>query len=304
MKKITCILLAVMALAACNRKVEFTEIPFVYFTNASLSVYEDASVISIPVNAIAETDFAVTFETVDGEKLDPATEQMVPNGKSGEDYSIVDNDAAILRFKAGQKSDTIKVKITDRPGVLTGNKDFTIKLLAVSGGEVSIGGFSSCKVTIIDNDHPLKSILGAYDATGYSYFDDADVNWTMTLVADPNDYYKVWIDGILPMFAGDYISGAEGKDHAVYGTFKKNDDLSADLSSFTIPGGQKLSDPYQGYDVVIMTFNGSSVGQSAINFTRNSEGTGYEASAGYGANISGTSSYFQLISPSPTIIKK
>ena len=293
-----------MALASCNRKVEFTEIPFVYFTNASVSVYEDASVISIPVNAVADSDFAVTFETVDGEKLDPATEQMVPNGKVGEDYSIVDNDAAILRFKAGQKSDTIKVKITDRPGVLTGNKDFTIKLLAVSGGEVSLGGFSTCKVTIIDNDHPLKEILGAYDATGHSYFDDADVNWTMTLVADPNDYYKVWIDGLMPMFAGDYISGAAGKDHAVYATFKKNDDLSADLSSFTIPGGQKLSDQYQGYDIIVMTFNGSSVGQSAINFTRNSDGTGYEASAGYGANISGTSSYFELISPSPKIIKK
>ena len=153
----------------------FTELPFVYFPTATISVYEDTSVLCIPVCAIAETDFAVTFETVDGEKKDLTTGQMVPNGKSGEDYDVIENDARILRFKAGQKSDTIKVNITDRPGLLTGNKEFSIKLLSASGGEVSLGGFSSCKVTIIDNDHPLKSVLGAYTAKGYDYFDDKEV---------------------------------------------------------------------------------------------------------------------------------
>ena len=304
MKKTFVLLLAALAFASCNRKVEFTELPFVYFTNSSMSVYEDADVVKIPVNALSDTDFAVTFEAVDGIKLDEATGLYIPNGTNGEDYKVIDNDAAIIRFAAGQVSDTIKVKITDRPGVLTGNKDFTIKLMGVSGGMVSLGGFSSCKVTIIDNDHPLKEILGAYDATGHSYFDDADVNWTMTLVADPNDYYKVWIDGIMPLFAGDYLSGADGKNHAVYATFKKSDDVSADLSSFTVAGGQKLADPYNGYDIVVMTFSGTSISQSPITFTRNSEGTGYQAGSGYGANISGTSSYFELLTPSPSIIKK
>lgn len=304
MKKSLSILFAVLAFAACSRKVDFTEIPFVYFYNNSMSVYEDTSVVCIPVYANAEGEFAVTFEAIDGEKKDLTTGQMVPNGKNGEDYSIVDNDAAILRFKTGHMTDTIKVQITDRPGVLTGNKDFTLKLLSVSGGEVSLGGFSTCKVTIIDNDHPLKSILGAYNATGVDYFDDSDLTWTMTLVADPNDYYKVWIDGITPNFAGDYLSGAEGKNHAVYATFKKNADLSADLGSFTIAGGQKLADPYQGYDIIIMNFSGTSVSESAITFTQNSEGTGYSASSGLGANISGTMSFFELIYPGITIIKK
>ena len=306
MKKIAYITLAVAALASCNRKVEFTQLQFVYFASPNVSVYDDTALVKIPVNAVADVDFAVTFETIDGEKTDAATGLPVPNGENGVDYSIVDNDAAILRFKAGQQSDTIKVKITDFTGTLTGNKEFTIKLLGVSGGEVSLGGFSACKVTIIDNDHPLKSILGAYDAKAHDYFDDVNVNWTMTLVADPNDYYKVWIDGLVPMFAGDYLSGAEGKNHAVYATFNKNDDLTADLSSFTIPGGQKLTDPYQGYDIFIMSFSGSSISQSSITFASNSDGTGYEANSGYGAyvNSNGATGFFELLSPSPSIIKK
>lgn len=306
MKKSISILLAVLALASCNRKVAFTELPFVYFPTATISVYEDTSVVCIPVCAIAETDFAVTFETVDGEKKDLTTGQMVPNGKSGEDYDVIENDARILRFKAGQKSDTIKVNITDRPGLLTGNKEFSIKLLSASGGEVSLGGFSSCKVTIIDNDHPLKSVLGAYTAKGYDYFDDKEVEWTMTLVADPNDYYKVWIDGIFPLVEGDYLSGAEGKNHSVYATFKKNDDLSADLGSFIIAGGQKFTDPVEGYDITVMTVSGSSVSDSAITFTRTSDNTGYQAGAGYGAYVttSSGSGFLELIFPGPTITKK
>ena len=87
MKKILTILataaLAASVLASCSRKVDYTEIPFVYFNNASISVSEDAGIIEIPVMALANTEFVVTFETEDGQKKDSNTGQMVPNGENG-----------------------------------------------------------------------------------------------------------------------------------------------------------------------------------------------------------------------------
>ena len=64
--------------------------------------------------------------------------------------------------------------------------------------------------------------------------------------------------------------------------------------------------PYQGYDIYIMSFSGSSISQSSITFASNSDGTGYEANSGYGAyvNSNGATGFFELLSPSPSIIKK
>ena len=53
---------------SCSRLVDYTEIPFVYFPSPSISVYEDTGVVEIPVKAIADVAFTLTFETKDGEK--------------------------------------------------------------------------------------------------------------------------------------------------------------------------------------------------------------------------------------------
>jgi hypothetical protein len=295
MKKIAYITLAVLAFAACSRKVDFTTLPFVYFASPSISVYEDTALVKIPVKAMADVDFAVTFETVDGEKIDAETGLPVPNGKSGVDYSIVDNDAAILRFKAGQQSDTIKVMITDFTGTLTGNKDFTIKLLGVSGGEVSLGGFSTCKVTIIDNDHPLKEIFGDYAAT------DGDGNsWTVTLAEDPSSYKQVFFDGIVPYFAG---SIAAGKRYYVVAP------VSEDLSTISIPLGYKLADQWNGYDIVIFGYDGTYIYSSGtLNFNKTDTGYKLEGSQGFAAIYENGGYYIpssDALASSPiTLVKK
>lgn len=296
--------LALVALSSCDRHVPYTEIPFVYFDSPNISVYEDAGEIEIPVKVKGATSaFSLTFEAVDGRKKDAATGSFIPNGEKGVDYNIVDNDASIIRFNEGETEKIIKASIKDFTGTLTGNKDFTIKILN-AGTEVSLGGFSSCKVTIIDNDHPLKSVLGAYSASGEDYW-AGHKDWTLTLVADPDDYFKVWIDGILPDFEGDYLSGVEGRNHAVYATFNKINETTADLTSFSMRAGQKFADPYQDYDIQIVSFSGSSYSTSgSVVFTANSDGTGFSSSAGFGSYIPEANQFFQMMIPPVTLVKK
>ena len=307
MKKIFAIVaFSAIALVSCNRNESFTHIPFVYFETGAISVYEDAGTIQIPVYASSDEDFTLSFVTVDGSKIDSATGMTVPNGKAGEDYAIKDNDAAIIHFNSSDDVKYIEVNITDRTGVLTGNKDFTVKLQS-AGNAVSLGGFSSCKVTIIDNDHPLKDILGPYAATGTSLFSGNVEEWTLTMVADPDDYFKVWFDGILKDFEGDYLSGADGKNHAIYGTLNKIDDQTANLATITIPGGQKFADQYNGYDISIVYVSGSSYSPTNdITFTRKDDGTGYVANSGWGSRVGSTNSFYEIIgsNPQPTFIKK
>lgn len=294
MKKYIYLLIASAALLSCNRKVEFTSIPFVYFTNPSLSVLEDADVVEIPVKAIADTDFSVTFETIDGVKKDEDTGLDVPNGQNGTDYSIEDNEAGILRFKAGEDTQVLKVKITDFPGVLTGNKDFTIKLLATSGGLVSLGGFSSCKVTIIDNDHPLKELFGDYTAT-----DGDGASWTVTIAEEPSSYKHVRFDSVVPYFSG---SIAAGKRYYVVAP------VSDDLSTISIPLGYKLADQWNDYDITIYGYDGQYISPSGT-ATFNKTETGYQlTSTGFAAIFEDDGYYIpsgDALATAPiTIVKK
>ncbi|MBR3075642.1 MAG: hypothetical protein IKH11_07835 [Bacteroidales bacterium] len=282
MKKLYIIAAVLPALAgvSCNRLVEYTDIPFVYFPNPTVSIYEDAGIIDIPVKASSDVEFTLTFETVDGEKTDPATGVKVPNGQRGVDYDIVDNDAALVRFASGETEKSIQVKITDFPGVLTGNKDFTIKMVS-SGNEVSRGGYSYCTVTIIDNDHPLKSILGEYTAT------DAEGQvWTMTLAADPNDWYTTFIDGIVPAFAGNWV----GKGLRHYVPAK----VSEDLSQFSFNYIYKLADQYNGDDVTIWGIQGGSsiYNSGTATFEKTSDGFKLDGERGLVAITEKNGSYY------------
>lgn len=272
MKKSYLISIVLIALAAvsCSRLADYTEIPFVYFPSPSLSVYEDAGVVEIPVKAMSDVAFTLTFETQDGEKKDAATGLMVPNGQKGVDYDIVDNDAAIVRFDAGETSKSIKVRITDFTGTLTGNKDFTIKITG-SGNEVSTSGYDYCKVTIIDNDHPLKSIFGEYAAT------DADgASWTLTLTDDPDDWYTTRIDGIVPTFAGSYI----GKNLRHYVPAS----VSNDLSTITVDLGYKLADQYNDHDITIFGYDGQYIYSSgSVAFEKTETGYKLDGTKGFAA---------------------
>ena len=272
MKKIYLIPFVLIALAgiSCNRLADYTEIPFVYFPSPSMSVYEDTGVVEIPVKAIADVAFTLTFETQDGEKKDASTGLQVPNGQKGVDYDIVDNDAAIVHFAAGETEKKIKVSITDFTGTLTGNKSFTIRMTG-SGNEVAKGGYSYCKVTIIDNDHPLKDIFGEYTAT-----DASGTSWTMTFTDDPDDWYTTFIDGIVPTFAGSYV--AKGLRHYVPGT------VSNDLRTISVPLGYQLADEYDGANITIWGYDGQYVYNSGnVTFEKTADGYTLGGTKGFAA---------------------
>ena len=297
MKKIYLIAAALLLIASvsCSRKAEYTSIPFVYFPNSSMSVYEDAGIIEIPVKAVSDVAFTLTFETTDGEKIDQSTGIKVPNGKKGVDYDIEDNEAAIIRFNAGESIKSIKVRIVDFPGVLTGNKDFTIKMVS-SGNEVCKGGFSYCKVTIIDNDHPLKSILGEYAAT-----DAEGTTWTLTLAADPNNWYTTFIDGIVPTFAGDWVG--LGLRHYVPATVAEN------LSKISVNLGYKLADQYGGHDISIWGYDGQYIYNSGtVAFEKTEDGFKLDGTKGFAAIYENGSYYLaasNAIAVAPiTLVKK
>ena len=279
MKKTACLLMLAPALFGCSRIEKFTSIPFVYFQNPSMSVYEDAGTVEIPVSAMAEGDFTVSFEMIDGTRKDAATGQIIPNGTNGEDYSLLDNDAAVLHFSPGDDTQFIRVNIVDFPGILTGNKEFTIKLLS-AGSHVSLGGFSTCKVTIIDNDHPLKSILGEYTAT------DAEGNsWTMTFADDPDNNYNIFLDGIVPAFAGDWT--AKRERHYVVAKAAEN------LSTVTVNLGEKLADPYDGNDITIFGYDGTYIyGSGTARFTSTDDGYELTGNMGFAAIYEFGGSYY------------
>lgn len=261
--------LLAMSMLSCSRDAKYTALPFVYFQNASMSVYEDAGEITIPVYANAETDFTLTFTTIDGVKEDPTTGLIVPNGTKGVDYEIVDNEAAILRFPQGTTQQDIKVKIIDFSGTLTGNKDFTIQIQS-AGNEVSLGGYSSMKVTIIDNDHPLKSVFGEYTAT------DADgQSWTMTLAEDPKSYTSLFIDGIVPYVAGHWV----GKNQRHYVEAPVN---ASDLK-ISVPLGYTLPDSLDGHDAVLYGYTppSSVTGSGSIAMEKTDNGYKVDGKLGF-----------------------
>ena len=262
MKKTISIITAALCLIACDRHVAFTNLPFVYFNTSSISVYEDAGEVKIPVCAKADVAFNLSFETVNGQKKDSGTGQMVPNGQAGVDYDILENEAKVIHFNAGQQSDTIRVSITDFPGILTGNKDFTIRILN-AGTEVSLGGFSTCKVTILDNDHPLKEVFGEYAAT-----DGEGTSWTVTLAEDPNSFTQVFFDGIVPTFAGAYVS--TGKRYYV------PCQVTEDLSKITVPLGYTLADTNMDESIMIGGYAGGSSFSLSGTVTFSKTDTGYK----------------------------
>lgn len=306
MKKFAYIILSIAAglavLSGCDRKASFYEMTAVYFARPNINVYEDAGVVKIPVSVSnPNTDFMISYTVEDDTAID------------GTDYKTSETSTGVLSFKNGQENAEIEIEIVDFPDELTGNKKFRIKIGNVSN-EVTRGGFSTCTVTIVDNDHPLRDIFGEYNASGYDYFDDKMVDWTMTITETPDmpetlaDYYKIYIDGIFDFVAGNWINS--GLRHYVPAT------VSKDLSTITIPGGWQLGDTYQDNDVALAWVSISAAGGSfdlktnvvfeQQELTDAVDRLKYVSTSGYGANLPsyGSGSAFLVIYTGVTIIKK
>lgn len=204
MKKILFIIpILAILFTACNKN----ELPkfddsnaFVKLNLSSASFDEDKGTVTIPVTVVSVSgvNATVKYTVTDGKaKLD-------------ENYRLVD-PTATLTFDATNRVRNIEIELINKPGVYTGDLDFTITLSEESS--IQIGAQNSCKVTISDKDHPLTPILGAYTAVGVSYF-NGNTQWAVTLKKDASDVKKVWIQNLVP----------NGTNLDVYGIV--NDDMS------------------------------------------------------------------------------
>lgn len=187
---------------------------FVAFDVTSVSVDENAGTLSIPVTigSIDPKTVAVAYTSEDG------------TAKAGVNYNFKD-PSAVLAFDGQTRTMNLEIDIVNLAGEYTGDLSFSVSL--VQPGNLDLGANSSCSVKITDLDHPLASILGAYDVTA-GYYTGTPCSWPLTLEKDPEDPTVVWID--YPVyFCYQYATWG---DYSVYGT------VSEDLKTITIPCGQ------------------------------------------------------------------
>ncbi len=83
---------------------------------------------------------------------------------------------------------------------------------------------------IVDEDHPLATILHTYKASADSYFGD-HFDWDIVIMKDDEDVNKVWIDNLEPYFA------ANGYKQHVYGIVTSVDGEPVKIS---VPARQAL----------------------------------------------------------------
>lgn len=196
MKFATVSVAAVMAFASCdiNKHPVFDDKDaFVMITKSTISVEENANTVSIPVSMVAVNPVSVSV---------PYT---IESGKAveGVNYRLAD-PTAVLTFDGKERSKDIVIEIIDKAGSFDGDLDFTVVLGQPNG--FNLGAQKTCKVTILDLDHPLADILGTYTGSGFDGWDAVNVTWNMTINKVEDDVQAVSINGLLGAIEG-YSSG-------------------------------------------------------------------------------------------------
>ena len=221
---------ASMLLASCdiNKYPEFDDAnAFVAIQQTTASVDEFAGAVKIPVMLTSlsgiqcSVDFALTPAATSG-------------AVEGTHYRLL-NSGKTLTFTKDEPVQYIEIEPIDNDS-FGGDVSLTISLENASG--VQVGAVKECKVTIVDDEHPLSFILGTMHAVGYDYFSGgAEEEWDATFEKDPTDVTKVWIYNI--------CSG--GCSNAVYGI------VNEDHTEIRIPVGQ-ATDNTASYDVILEGF--------------------------------------------------
>lgn len=231
------VLAAASILASCdkNEPSKFNDKDaFVAFDKTSLTLSEGSEdVLKIPVTlaSVAGLEETIKFEVKEPEKK---------AAKQGVNFELL-TKSGTLSFNAENRTRYIEVKaIPD--GEYTGDLQFSI---VINGTEtIKLGSENTCTVTLNDVDHPLGFMLGAYTATGVSYFNGPST-WTMTFFKDADDDHKVWIDNL---FQNDSFAGADTRYYGI---------VNEDHTSLNIPFGQESEYKYSnGNPITLLGFDG------------------------------------------------
>lgn len=205
------------------------------FEKPSYSVNEKGKQIVIPVTlaSVKGISTTISYEAVDGEGKSGA--------KNGVDYTLAD-ETGTLTFSADARTQYITINIIERDGVYTGDLRFSLKIK--STGDVDASAETTCTISILDNDHPLASILGKYTGSANSSNKKGPYQWEMEIMKDASDASVVWFAGIIPYFAEDF--SYPQYDTRFYGIA----DLEA--GTITVPLGQTCAYKYSGtYDIYL-----------------------------------------------------
>ena len=155
---------------------------FVAFSSTALSFDENSGRISVALSlaAVHRKSTTVSFDIIE---YDGQAEE-------GVNYRLVGENK--VQFTTENSVQYIQFDIINIPGVFTG--DLYFDLAIKDGGSVDVGNNKTCRIRILDLDHPQSIILGAYSASGNSYF----YGWrpfTVTILKDDGgDLNKVWFE--------------------------------------------------------------------------------------------------------------
>lgn len=279
-------LVAVAALAAScdmNKEPVFNDADaFVAFDKAAFTCKESDGSIQIPVTlaSVAGISTTVSYAAVDGTAV------------AGTDFELAEGKGT-LTFTADARTQYITVNIIEHPGVYTGDLKFSLEFK--STGDVNSGFDNKCTITILDNDHPLASILNTYKATGKSYF-NGEIEWEMTLEKDAKDVAMVWFSQL--------VGGVSG----FYGIVTMTD---GQPTSIAIPMGQisAVNTTSSGDGNIYLyglsnDMNLNDEGNIIVTIKDNGATLEFDNDWGPCANAGGTNSYFDLVYPGIVATKK
>lgn len=234
---------AALSLVSCNvnEMPEFDDSDaYVAFTSATPKVNEAAGSIQIPVMLVSKAGLSASVSI----EIDTENSTAV----EGTDFTIANKTLSFDKENATQYI-TVNVNNDD---VFTGNRVLKLKLGDTS---MKLGAAKVCTLTIEDDEHPLKFILGTYVASTQSYFSGRGP-WpthTITIVRDDDDINKVWIYNLEPYFAQAGYN-ADAGCNMFYAT------VNDEKTLISIPCGQEI-----GYeDVCLYAIEGADASGDVI----------------------------------------
>lgn len=226
-----------MAGMLCFTSCSLNELPefndkdaFVAFDSSSMSVGEETGEVKIPVTLASIAGLSGTAEF--------AFDAAASTAKLGEHFTIK-NSSNSLSFGSGSTTQYIEIGLIDNDD-FTGDLSATFKIVSSS---VNLGANVTCRLSIVDNEHPLLKILGTYSGNLTSYWEDVYSNVEIRFEKDEEDPSKVWISNLDPYFASyDYVAPDENFFYGI---------VNEDLTEIHIPVGQDM-----GYTAATITLQG------------------------------------------------
>lgn len=235
LKKYSYILLAgMLCLSSCslNELPQFSDKDaFVAFDKLNMSAGEETGEAKIPVTLSSIAGMAGTVEF----QFDAAAS----TAKLGENFTIK-NSSTTLTFDSNNATQYIEIGLIDND-IFTGDLSAVFTLVSSS---VNLGASTTCRLNIVDNEHPLLKILNTYKGTLNGYWGDVYSGVELVIEKDAEDISKVWIANMDPYFASfNYVAP---ECNYFFGV------VNDEMTEIHIPIGQDMgySDPIslQGFD--------------------------------------------------------